>query len=293
MCPSLPAFSRLGSVDRRTNHNVPTALRPKLALLLAPPLPPTPPRLSPCRLRCAVVWCALNRWWEARDCWRTIVNEVTHLARQVEQWLPGPERAPLRSALLRWLRVFPLSLMVHLRGHEEDLAGLADKLLQPQESALLLKAPSPPQLVLSAVGQLLAASDARIESKTHCDESVRVLQEAVGGCEKLLTTPLPLSYTRCGTSTTPAIVVVMCLRMTLCMNTPSHTQHTTAHSYTLCHTSRVRCIENHACHLQPHPPPAPSHTARAHRHKGVSHTRTHTSTAAAAGCRLAGTPAAF
>jgi hypothetical protein len=56
-----------------------------------------------------------------------IVNECTHLARQTEQWLPGPALEPVRSALLRWLHVFPISLMVHLRGHEEDLRGLVQE----------------------------------------------------------------------------------------------------------------------------------------------------------------------
>ena len=53
-----------------------------------------------------------------------------------------------------------------------------------------------PLLVLSAIGQLLAVSNMRIESKTHMDESVRVLQESLGNCEKILTTPIPISYTR-------------------------------------------------------------------------------------------------
>lgn len=63
---------------------------------------------------------------------------------------------------------------------------------------MLLASPNPPLFVLSAIGQLLAAADMRIESKTHMDESIRVLQEAAGSCEKIITTPIPLSYTRCG-----------------------------------------------------------------------------------------------
>uniref|UniRef100_A0A383VJ70 Uncharacterized protein n=1 Tax=Tetradesmus obliquus TaxID=3088 RepID=A0A383VJ70_TETOB len=137
-----------------------------------------------------------ERWWEARDCWRMIVNECTHLARQTEQWLPGPASEPVRSALLRWLHVFPISLMVHLRGHEEDLRQEVQGLLPSDELELLLRARNPPLLVLSAIGQIMAVSEMRIESKTHMDESVRVLQESLGSCEKLLTTPIPLSYTR-------------------------------------------------------------------------------------------------
>lgn len=70
------------------------------------------------------------------------------------------------------------------------------RVLQPDEVKMLLASPNPPLFVLSAVGQLLAVADMRIESKTHMDESVRVLQEAAGSCEKIITTPIPLSYTR-------------------------------------------------------------------------------------------------
>ena len=51
------------------------------------------------------------------------VNECTHLARQTEQWLPGAGPAPVRLALLRWLRAFPLALMDHLR-QEDSLESL-------------------------------------------------------------------------------------------------------------------------------------------------------------------------
>jgi predicted membrane chloride channel (bestrophin family) len=68
--------------------------------------------------------------------------------------------------------------------------------LPPDELELLLASKNPPLLVLSAIGQIMAVSDMRIESKTHMDESVRVLQESLGSCEKILTTPIPISYTR-------------------------------------------------------------------------------------------------
>ena len=41
-----------------------------------------------------------------------------------------------------------------------------------------------------------ARKDMRIESKTHMHESVRELQGATNSCQQILTTPLPLSYTR-------------------------------------------------------------------------------------------------
>lgn len=53
------------------------------------------------------------------------VNECAHLARQAEQWLPGPGPEPVRAALLRWLHAFPLALMDHLR-EEESLESMVN-----------------------------------------------------------------------------------------------------------------------------------------------------------------------
>jgi hypothetical protein len=80
-----------------------------------------PPAAAPCSQSAAVFFCCSSlRWWEARDSWQVVVNECTHLARQSEQWLPGPANEPIRAALLRWLRVFPYSLMEHLRQPDEE-----------------------------------------------------------------------------------------------------------------------------------------------------------------------------
>jgi len=57
-----------------------------------------------------------------------------------------------------------------------SLAQVIQQLLKPEETALLLESSNPPLMVLAAIGQLLAVSDMRIESKTHMDESVRQLQ---------------------------------------------------------------------------------------------------------------------
>eukprot|EP00878_Enallax_costatus_P039468 GHUV01045215.1.p1 GENE.GHUV01045215.1~~GHUV01045215.1.p1 ORF type:complete len:129 (-),score=17.97 GHUV01045215.1:211-597(-) len=92
------------------------------------------------------------------------------------------------------------SVPMHSAAHKLVLrcctTPLCCRLLTPDEAQVLMRSKNRPLLVLSAMGQLLAVSNMRIESKTHMDESVRVLQEALGSCEKILTTPIPISYTR-------------------------------------------------------------------------------------------------
>lgn len=116
----------------------------------------------------------------------TLLHQVP-TSMQTQTCLP-----PVLQPVIPCLILTPLCARLPLPSHTNH------SVLQPEEAKMLLASPNPPLFVLSAIGQLLAAADMRIESKTHMDESIRVLQEAAGSCEKIITTPIPLSYTRCG-----------------------------------------------------------------------------------------------
>jgi len=60
----------------------------------------------------------------------------------------------------------------------------------------MVRSPNAAQLALTVIGAIISSSRMAIDSKTHMDESVRRLQEAFDCCEKLVRTPLPLSYSR-------------------------------------------------------------------------------------------------
>lgn len=137
-------------------------------------------------------------WWEARSCWTQVVAECTHLANKTVQLLPpGSPCSSVRPVLLRFLKAFPVCLKAYLRRPgSRPLREQIEGLLQPQEASLLVGSPNPANTCLHMIGQIIAATDMRIESKTHLDESVRTLQGAAGSCDQILTTPLPLSYTR-------------------------------------------------------------------------------------------------
>lgn len=139
-----------------------------------------------------------ERWWEACTAWNSIVSSVCHLARQTCQWLPtsAPEDERIRAALLRWLRAFPLAVKCYVREDEGRMKGLMEGVLLPEEQALMLRSPTAPQTALTMIGSLISSSRMAIDSKTHMDESVRRLQDAFECCEKLVRTPLPLSYSR-------------------------------------------------------------------------------------------------
>jgi putative membrane protein len=139
-----------------------------------------------------------ERWWEACTAWNSIVSSVCHLARQTCQWLPSsaPEDERIRAALLRWLTAFPLSLMCYVREEDDKLPALLNGVLLPEEQGLMNRSPVSPQTALTMIGSLISSSRMLIDSKTHMDESVRRMQDAFENCEKIVRTPLPLSYSR-------------------------------------------------------------------------------------------------
>ena len=72
----------------------------------------------------------------------------------------------------------------------------AQHVLKPEELELLLRAEHRPNLVLHVLGEIVR--QARLpDSEIHrMDETVTFFADSIGGCERLLTTPIPLSYTR-------------------------------------------------------------------------------------------------
>lgn len=139
-----------------------------------------------------------HRWWEACGVWNSVVVACCQLGRQALQRLPNVTKQDglIRAALLRWLRAFPLALMCYVREDEDKMEGLMEGVLLPQERQLLVEAPVRPQTVIQVIGSLVGRTDLPPESKARMDENVKALQVALLACEKLIRTPLPLSYSR-------------------------------------------------------------------------------------------------
>lgn len=73
-----------------------------------------------------------------------------------------------------------------------DLAAL----LEPRELQLILQQPHIGTAILQALGSLVSASHAKEVQKLRIDENITVLQDTMGGCERIFRTPIPLVYTR-------------------------------------------------------------------------------------------------
>ena len=133
------------------------------------------------------------RFDEARRLWGVLVNRSRDLNRSV-----AAGAAPASRGVARWCAALAHCTRLLVSQDAPWTAPPAElaALLSAQEAAALAAAQHRPLFCLQVLTQLVAAGGADAASRRSCDEDLRALEDAVGGCERLLRTPLPLSYTK-------------------------------------------------------------------------------------------------
>jgi len=169
------------------------------------------------------------RWVEARALWAVLVNSGRNIVRMALASFPSTDPG-LKLALGRWAVAFARSSKLHLReeptwhdgeskqagttirnytpGSKRDAesnrttseSGVAKELqdvLQPSEITLVEEAQHRPNLVLQLMSRCVyAAKGLDGSARVAIDTELKQLQDALGGCERILRNPIPLSYTR-------------------------------------------------------------------------------------------------
>lgn len=133
------------------------------------------------------------RYWEARMLWGNVLNETRSLLRQGLTLADAPTQGPALAALLM---AFVHALRHQLRGTDAT-ADLA-RLLPPEACERLSRARFKPALLLLMAGEW-------IREQRHDGALLPVLvpameahlgrlTEALGGCERIASTPIPFTY---------------------------------------------------------------------------------------------------
>lgn len=99
--------------------------------------------------------------------------------------------------LVRWITALPWSMMCHLRAGEDIEKELKDKLTDA-ELAYLVSTPHRPNTVLQTLSSIIWNSSISEDKKFRMDENLTVFADMLGASERILRTPLPVSYTRYG-----------------------------------------------------------------------------------------------
>lgn len=136
-----------------------------------------------------------NRFVEARNLWGTVLIAQRTLVRQLKNILPAESESHQR--LVSYLVAFSWSLKHQLRKTDPG-ADLA-RLLPPQTVAEILASSMPINRILLLAGDELGRlrAEGKMSDISHSlmDNKLDELGHALGGCERLASTPVPFAYT--------------------------------------------------------------------------------------------------
>jgi ion channel-forming bestrophin family protein len=135
-----------------------------------------------------------ERWWEGRKLWGDLVNRSRNLAISALSY--GPDDPAWRERIVRRTAAFAHAARQSLRGEREP-ESLA-RLVGPDEAGRILAADHMPSAVSGLIGESLREARDRLELDGYAflriDPERITLIDDIGGCERIMKTPLPLAY---------------------------------------------------------------------------------------------------
>ena len=135
-----------------------------------------------------------ERWWEARKLWGGIVNQSRNLL--LMTWHYGPDDRQWRQDMNKWIVAFAFALKEALR-QQKNLDDLKP-LLTEAEIAELRHARHMPMFISGKIAALLEQARTRhwveVIVFSQFEEQRGLLIDHLGGCERILKTPMPLVY---------------------------------------------------------------------------------------------------
>jgi putative membrane protein len=148
-----------------------------------------------------------DRWWEGRRLWGGMTNSCRALA--TTALAQGPDDVAWREQFVQWTAALAHTTRRTLRG-ERALPEVA-KLLGPANAARIAEARHMPTAVSMAIAGLLREACERYgmdrSAYLVCENARNALFEHIGGCERILKSPLPLVY---GINIRRFIVLFLC-----------------------------------------------------------------------------------
>jgi ion channel-forming bestrophin family protein len=141
---------------------------------------------------------AHERFWEGRKLWGALVNTVRNLARDI--WIFIEEQEPCdrveKESTLRLVVAFAVAMKLHLR--REAVNEELERLMSPLRYGKLKSVNHAPLEIAFWIGDFLQHRYNRncvnIYQLTSLQKLVDDLVDILGGCERILKTPLPLAY---------------------------------------------------------------------------------------------------
>jgi ion channel-forming bestrophin family protein len=142
---------------------------------------------------------AYDRFWEGRKGWGTITNNSRNLARLISVSVETPDESAwqAKKQMLRSIGGFAIATKLHLRGDTRSIDSELGKLFSPTQMQQLKNCNHPPLEIALWVSDYLHLQ--HMNGKLHIpveelQRLVNTLIDALGACERILRTPMPLAY---------------------------------------------------------------------------------------------------
>ncbi len=141
---------------------------------------------------------AYDRFWEGRKSWGTIVVNARNLARQIWVGVIDQTEADRQDkiAALRLLEAFALATKDHLR--QLPISDTVNALVTIDQSRKLSSSANPPIEIAFWISDYLQTEyqqgKLHVYQLTAMQQLVDRMSEALGSCERILRTPMPLAY---------------------------------------------------------------------------------------------------
>lgn len=135
-----------------------------------------------------------DRYWEARKLWGGVLNDTRTLTRQISSFSDAD--AETRNKFVYGLIAFVYALRDQLRGNSSETS--LNQWLPTEWARTIQKVRFKPAVILMILAESLRQlhSEGRIQSVLFAgmDRNLSQLNEALGGCERIASTPIPFAY---------------------------------------------------------------------------------------------------
>ncbi|GLJ16443.1 hypothetical protein SUGI_0279800 [Cryptomeria japonica] len=140
-----------------------------------------------------------SRYDEGRKTWTNVISTTKDFARHASAWIRiengGGTHSTLSSDLLAYIMAFPVALKCHII-HGSDVEQDLGRLLSKEDLALVLSSHHRPNCIIQFLSESLMYLPLDDSKKQVLDSHISEFNEAVSVCERLIRSPIPLSYTR-------------------------------------------------------------------------------------------------
>lgn len=137
-----------------------------------------------------------DRFWEGRKAWGMLVVNIRNLAQQLQVAVAEGAEPAEKQAVIRLLSAFAIATKLHLR--HEDINDELKALITPAQVEQLEASKHRPLVIVFWIRRYLqqqvAMGNTADSQVAAANTMLNSLVEAISGCERIITTPIPIAY---------------------------------------------------------------------------------------------------